>query len=188
MATISKSGISNGSTIESEHITRIIDALDGTSSAEIIATGSFTGTTRTSKDSVLVDNTSAITGHPSGSGIYPGMVVNVDLSLSGTNGIHYTFGPRSEYSDGDTYEFIITRAQGSSEYLRVDCDATVRIYGTILGADNSNVHASGQTSVRSGLGNGVIGDRLVFTAISNTGNSGWLVHGIVSGSAGYSVS
>ena len=43
MATISKTGISNGSTIESEHITRIIDALDGTSSAEIVATGSFTG-------------------------------------------------------------------------------------------------------------------------------------------------
>jgi hypothetical protein len=43
MATISKTGISNGSTIESEHITRIVDALDGTSSAEIIATGSFTG-------------------------------------------------------------------------------------------------------------------------------------------------
>lgn len=43
MATISKSGISNGSTIESEHITRIIDALDGTGSAEIIATGSFSG-------------------------------------------------------------------------------------------------------------------------------------------------
>ena len=43
MATISKTGISNGSTIESEHITRIIDALDGTSSAEIVATGSFSG-------------------------------------------------------------------------------------------------------------------------------------------------
>lgn len=43
MATISKSGITNGGTIDASHITRIIDALDGTSSADIFATGSFTG-------------------------------------------------------------------------------------------------------------------------------------------------
>lgn len=43
MATISKAGITNGGTIDASHITRIIDALDGTSSADIFATGSFTG-------------------------------------------------------------------------------------------------------------------------------------------------
>ena len=42
MAIINKTGITNGGTIESEHITRIIDALSSGSS-EIAATGSFTG-------------------------------------------------------------------------------------------------------------------------------------------------
>ena len=43
MATISRTGISNGGTIDADHITRIIDALDGTGTATIVATGSFTG-------------------------------------------------------------------------------------------------------------------------------------------------
>jgi hypothetical protein len=43
MATISKADIGTGNTIQSEHITRIIDALNGTGSADVIATGSFTG-------------------------------------------------------------------------------------------------------------------------------------------------
>jgi hypothetical protein len=43
MATISKADIGTGNTIQAEHITRIIDALNGTGSADVIATGSFTG-------------------------------------------------------------------------------------------------------------------------------------------------
>ena len=43
MARISKTGISNGGTIDASHITRIIEALDGTGSADVYATGSFTG-------------------------------------------------------------------------------------------------------------------------------------------------
>lgn len=43
MATISKTGIQDGSTSKAEHLTRIIDALDGTATTEVVATGSFTG-------------------------------------------------------------------------------------------------------------------------------------------------
>lgn len=43
MATIDKSGIGTGNIVQAEHITRIIDALNTTGSADIIATGSFTG-------------------------------------------------------------------------------------------------------------------------------------------------
>jgi hypothetical protein len=43
MAIINKTGISNGSTIQAEHVTRTIDALSGVSTATIVATGSFTG-------------------------------------------------------------------------------------------------------------------------------------------------
>lgn len=43
MAVISKTGIGTGQPIQAEHVTRIIDALDGTGAADVIATGSFTG-------------------------------------------------------------------------------------------------------------------------------------------------
>ena len=43
MATISKTGIAEGLTSKAEHLTRIIDALDGTATTELVATGSFTG-------------------------------------------------------------------------------------------------------------------------------------------------
>jgi hypothetical protein len=45
MATISRTGISDGGTIQPAHITNIIDALDGTSATTtVVATGSFVGT------------------------------------------------------------------------------------------------------------------------------------------------
>jgi hypothetical protein len=43
MATISRTGISNTNTIDAEHITRIIDALDGSEATEVVASGSFSG-------------------------------------------------------------------------------------------------------------------------------------------------
>lgn len=44
MATIDRSGISGGGTIQATHVTNIIDALDGTSATTtVIATGSFSG-------------------------------------------------------------------------------------------------------------------------------------------------
>jgi hypothetical protein len=43
MALINKTGITNGGTIEAEHITRAIDALSGVGTDSIIASGSFTG-------------------------------------------------------------------------------------------------------------------------------------------------
>ncbi len=43
MAIINKTGISEGGTIQAEHITRAIDALSGVSSDTVVATGSFTG-------------------------------------------------------------------------------------------------------------------------------------------------
>lgn len=43
MTTISKTGIGIGGIVQAEHLTRIIDALNESGSAEIIATGSFSG-------------------------------------------------------------------------------------------------------------------------------------------------
>jgi hypothetical protein len=43
MAIINKTGITNGGTIQAEHITRVIDALSGVSTDTIIVSGSMTG-------------------------------------------------------------------------------------------------------------------------------------------------
>lgn len=43
MAILNKTGITNGGTIQAEHVTRTIDALTGVSTDTIVATGSFTG-------------------------------------------------------------------------------------------------------------------------------------------------
>jgi len=43
MTVINKTGITNGGTIQAEHITRAIDALSGVGTDTIIASGSFTG-------------------------------------------------------------------------------------------------------------------------------------------------
>ena len=67
MATISKNNIGTGNTIQAEHITRIIDALNGTGSADIIATGSFTGSFK---------------------GYSPELTV-LDLTVNGTASINY---------------------------------------------------------------------------------------------------
>ena len=40
MATISKTGIQDGLTSKAEHLTRIIDALDGTATTEVVLRGS----------------------------------------------------------------------------------------------------------------------------------------------------
>jgi len=44
MAIINKTGITTGGTIETEHVTRAIDALSGGSTDTVVATGSFQGT------------------------------------------------------------------------------------------------------------------------------------------------
>ena len=61
MATISKTGIQDGLASKAEHLTRIIDALDGTATTEVVATGSFTGS--------FIGDGSALTG-VGGSGIF----------------------------------------------------------------------------------------------------------------------
>lgn len=68
MAVINKTGITNGGTIQAEHITRAIDALSAGSTDTIIATGSFSGsltgiaTTANTASVVTVTDTTTGTG------------------------------------------------------------------------------------------------------------------------------
>ena len=74
MAIINKTGITDGTTIQAEHVTRAIDALSGGSTDTVIASGSFSGsltgnattattaTTATNATNTAVTNTSTGTG------------------------------------------------------------------------------------------------------------------------------
>jgi hypothetical protein len=74
MAVINKTGITNGTTIQAEHVTRAIDALSGVGADTVIASGSFSGsltgnattattaTTATNATNTAVTNTSTGTG------------------------------------------------------------------------------------------------------------------------------
>jgi len=79
MATISKTGIQDGLTSKAEHITRIIDALDGTATTEVVATGSFTG----SFDGIY---TGSFTG--SFDGIYTGTVVSASYAVTASHALN----------------------------------------------------------------------------------------------------
>ena len=192
MATISKTGIGTGGIVQAEHLTRIIDALNESGSAEIIATGSFsgsfTGATRTIKETVTIDNTTAIVGsHPSSSNIYPGTRAFIDLSQSSTNQIFYELGAASEYQIGSQYEFIVIARSGSSNALRIDTQERLR--ARIHGADGTTQYADGGfTTVYTGLDNAAVGDRITITKINQGALPVWLVEAFVSGAAGYVVS
>jgi len=74
MATISKTGIADGLTSKAEHLTRIIDALDGTATTEVVATGSFTGS--------FVGDGSSLTGVATGAGFPFSGVARITGSLT----------------------------------------------------------------------------------------------------------
>ena len=87
MAYIPKIGISNTSTIDAEHITRIIDALDGTATTEVSASGQFSG----SHSGSFLGDGSGLTGvtgewdgtHNGNAQITGSLVVTANVTASG---------------------------------------------------------------------------------------------------------
>jgi hypothetical protein len=104
MAIINKTGISNGGTIQAEHVTRVIDALSGVSTDTLILSGSMTGSltgiltgtaslsttaATASKLTVAVADTTATTFYP----------LFVDISSGGTaqgnTDVNFTYNPQT---------------------------------------------------------------------------------------------
>jgi hypothetical protein len=159
-----------------------------TGSLTVDPTEIISATTRTIKETVTIDNTTAIVGsHPSSSNIYPGTRAFIDLSKSSTNQIFYELGAASEYQIGSQYEFIVTARSGSSNALRIDTQERLR--ARIHGADGTTQYNVGSfSSVNTGLDNAAVGDRITITKISQGAIPVWLVEAFVSGAAGYVVS
>jgi len=91
MAYISKTGISNTSTIDADHITRIIDALDSTAATEVSASGQFDGSHSGSFTGSFTGDGTNITGvtaewdgtHNGNAQITGSLVVTANLTASG---------------------------------------------------------------------------------------------------------
>ena len=87
MAIINKTGITDGGTIQSEHVTRAIDALSGGSTDSIIATGSFTGS--------FIGNGSGLTGITSTSASF---ATTASFSVSSSQAVSSSFATTASYA------------------------------------------------------------------------------------------
>ena len=144
MALIDKTSIGTGNTIQAEHITRIIDALNESGSYDIIATGSFTG---------------SFTGHGSG---LTGVTVTPTLSATSASyavtashalyavsaSYEINYETSSSYADfAQTASYVVT-AQSASyiDINNIDGEITATTASYILGSNVSGAVATATSS------------------------------------------
>ena len=171
MATISRTGIANGSALDASHITNIIDALDGTSAtATIQATGSFTGSFKGSLDGAATSATTAtsatsattatnatnvaVTNTISGTGPYYPVFVSatsgntgakVDSSTYTYNATTNTLSVTSSYATTASYA-LNAAGGGGSEYMTLRLTTNEKLIDTTTSTfylGSAGVHGSG---------------------------------------------
>ena len=123
MALIDKTSIGTGNTIQAEHITRIIDALNESGSYDIIATGSFTGSF-TGDGSGLTGVT--VTSTPSAtSASYAVTASHALYAVSASYEINYETS--SSYADFAQTASYITVAQTASYVTGAHVDGAIAL-------------------------------------------------------------
>lgn len=90
MATISRTGIADGSAIQAEHIIRIIDTLDGTATTDIIATGSFTGSFDGIHTGTIASASYAVSASFATTASFASTAVTASFALSGVGIFPFT--------------------------------------------------------------------------------------------------
>ena len=115
MATISKTGIQDGLTSKAEHLTRIIDALDGTATTEVVATGSFTGS--------FTGDGSALTG----------------VAAANKINLHFSAPTQTLVADGSIYYFGNIPGRLSTDSSSKVGSQYVPVTGDIISANIRNV-------------------------------------------------
>lgn len=167
MATISRTGIANASTIDASHITNIIDALDGTSaSTTVIATGSFSGSFR-----------GIFTGSVAGTASWATTASTAQsASITATNGGTGPYYPTFADSAGNS----IIRIDSNLQY-----NATLNTLTTTASYASYALTASYATNAGSGVGTQYMTLRLasgVITGLSS-GSVVYIGTGVSSSSA-----
>ena len=127
MATISKDGISDGQTSKAEHVTRIIDALDGTSTTEVIASGSFSGSFQGDGSSLTGVATGA--GFPfSGSALITGSLLVSSSAVDFTDVTNITVPSPSSVNGSSN----ITQVYTAGSHVQVDLSSAGESHNVIL--------------------------------------------------------
>ena len=182
MATISKSGISTNSTIQAEHITRVIDALDGTTSNDILVDNISIGDTNIteSTQTTLVFQNSI---SQSFSGVIYSKTDQVEYAAADVSDVNLLSGsistvfgsanlPTSFFSSSPNYKskilsFSIKGQVNSSNndlvtYVGIDNGITVtKLFENTVGINNT----SGDVPMEI-LGEIFINDRMAYPCIS----------------------
>lgn len=185
MAKIPKSGIANAQIIQASHIVNIIEALDGTGSYDIDATGSFSG----SFQGTFSGDGSSITGvtgewdgtHVGNANITGSLEVTVDVSASAFNGsgvditgvISSSYAVSSSYSVSSSYAAVAASASRAENIATAD-----------LTLDGNHTHTLGSNTLQIG-GTGIIKlnpDTLVTTASFNHSGSFTVTNSITAAS------
>lgn len=163
MAYISKTGISNTSTINAEHITRIIDALDGTASTEVSASGQFEGTHSGSFSGSFVGDGTNITGvtaewdgSHNGNASITGSL-NVTSTISASNFTGTTSGANTGDQDLSSYALrsnVVTNSATASFAQTVNVVANTATASFITNAQTSSMSVATASFLIGGGGGG----------------------------------
>jgi hypothetical protein len=149
MAIINKTGITNGGTIQAEHVTRTIDALSGVSTDSIVATGSFTGSFKGIATGTLLGTSNSS--------------LSVDTSAGTDNSTHYillannTTGQQTPLTDTNltfnpsTNALTLTGSLTTSGSLNMTAGASSVVnLGTIEAAGNFVIPVTQPTTPLTG--------------------------------------
>ena len=135
MALINKTGITNGSTIQAEHITRAIDALSGGTTDSVSITGSLMGSS-----SYALTASYALNGGGGGSFPFTGsarilgsLIVTGSVTISGSANEHLTASSRFIQLGTalTSASFIGTSLRSTAEFIRLEANTL-----TIFTADS----------------------------------------------------
>ena len=136
MAIINKTGITNGSTIEAEHITRAIDALSGVSTDTIVATGSFSGSLKgdanlntLNVDTIYFPNTPYTVAGYNGNNI----ILNYDDDETNTQINHFSGDATTQFLETSLTTTVPVIAPGARISGSLNLTGSLDIRGPLVG-------------------------------------------------------
>jgi hypothetical protein len=170
MATIDRSGITGGGTIQTSHITNIIDALDGTSTTTtVIASGSFTGSIIGALTGTASFATTALSASYAAN--VPTTASYALAALSSSYAVTASFALNAGGGTGVGFPFTgsaqVTGSMGITGSLNVTGGVTASLFGTASRA----VTASFADLSRQVLVQRTVADADHFMVIVDSGNA-----------------
>jgi hypothetical protein len=142
--------------------------------------------TKAVRASQVVNNSVSIISNISGSGVYSGMNVMIDLSQSSTNPIRFVLSPIGEYTLGSSYVIYLSDSPaGGTELFRIQTSGGGESFIGTIAALSNPISVNSATSISTSAGAGNPGDRITITKISD---EIWQVEGSMKDGSNWTVS